>query len=111
MLPPNLKRPVLPSSASQWLRLDNLLVGALLLTAAGWLVDFLGCRFGYRFGVLNWLYGTFEPLGLAIAVFCALIGAVLLACKRSPLMWFITAGALLVLPRLFEGYAPAACGG
>ena len=109
MLPSEFKRAPLPPAASQWLRLDNLLIGALLLTAGGWLVDFLGCRFGYSLGVLNWLYGTLEPLGLAIAVFCALIGAVLLAFKKSPLLWFITAGALLILPRLFEGYAPAAC--
>lgn len=109
MLPPDLKRSMLPPSASQWLRLDNLLVGALLVTAGGWLVDFLGCRFGYSLGVLNWLYGTLEPLGLAIAVFCALIGAVLLAFRKSPLLWFVTAGALLILPRLFEGYAPISC--
>jgi len=111
MLPPDLNRSPRPPHPAHWLRLDNLLVGALLLTAGGWLVDLMGCRLGYRLDVLNWLYGTFEPLGLAIAVLCALVGAVGLVFKQSPLLWFTTAGGLLILPRLFEGYAPVACAG
>lgn len=109
MSPKDLNRSPFPARAEQWLRLDNLLVGALLFAAFGWLVDFFGCRFGYRLGVLNWLYATFEPLGLAIAVFCVLVGVVLLAFRRNALLWLMTGGGLLILPRLLEGYAPASC--
>jgi len=96
-------------AASRMLRLDNLLIGALVVVALGWLADFLGCRFGYRLGVLNWLYGTLEPLGLAISVFCVMIGMVLVAFRKNGLSWLLTGGALLILPRLLEGYAPTAC--
>jgi hypothetical protein len=96
-------------SASRLLRLDNLLIGALILVALGWATDSLGCRFGYRLGVLTWLYGTLEPLGLAISVFCVLVGLVLVAFRKNGLAWLLTGGGLLILPRLLEGYAPVAC--
>jgi hypothetical protein len=102
--------PHLPPDASRWLRLDNLLIGALVLAGLGWLVDFLGCRFGYRVGLLRWLYGTLEPLGLGIAVLCALVGAILLAFRRSSAApWLVTAAVLLIVPRVFGHYAPALC--
>jgi hypothetical protein len=95
--------------AASLLRLDNLLVGVLALVALGWASDFLGCRFGYRLGVLTWLYATLEPLGLALSVFCALAGLVLVAFRKNGLAWLLSGAALFVLPRLFEHYAPASC--
>lgn len=99
----------IPPSAASLLRLDNLLVGVLALAALGWAADFLGCRFGYRLGMLPWLYATLEPLGLALSVFCVLAGLVLVAFRKNGLASLLNGGALLVLPRLFEAYAPAGC--
>jgi hypothetical protein len=98
-----------PLKPRNLLNFDTLLVLPIVLIALTWGVDFVGCRFGYQLGLTRWMFGTIDPLLTGIAVLFALIGAVKLGLRKGGAGYFVMAAALMLLPRLFEAYAPALC--
>lgn len=100
--------PSLPASR-RWARADNLLVGLVLALMLAWGLDLVACRLGLRLGAMGWLSTHLDLLGLAVASVALLVGLILVGLRRPALRWFVVAGAVLVVPRLVDVYAPAGC--
>jgi hypothetical protein len=87
-------------------RLDNLVMLAVLIVAIAWAVEFLGCSIGVRIPALAWTFATLQPLTMTIVLFAIIIGLFASVFGRAGLPYFVLAGVVLILPSVVEVYAP-----
>jgi hypothetical protein len=90
---------------------DNLILLPMLLVAAAWCADYVGCQLGREFGFMAAMVKFLRPLVGAITIVLVLIGVVLLAVSggNRGAGFLLVAVAMHFLPALYTHYAPAAC--